>query len=76
MNTKEYVITIYDQFKDYAEKHSLREMAENLRCKPWDIIRLSDTMLIIEQTIEGVEYRVRIAKAGDIINVQVSTWKF
>ena len=76
MDTKEYVITIYDQFKEYAEKHTLRELAENLRYEPWDIIRLSDTMLVAKKIIgHKTEYRVRVTKTISGVHVQVTTWE-
>ena len=75
MTVNQNVLVIYDNFTSYAENHTLREVADIVK-PDWEIVRMSTTMLVVEQTIEEVEYRVRISKAGDIINVQVATWKF
>jgi hypothetical protein len=75
MTVKENVITIYDQFKSYADNHTLREVAENLRYEPWDIVRLSDTMLVAKKVIDKVEYRVRVTKSVLTVAVSVTTWE-
>lgn len=75
MTVNQNVLVIYDNFKSYAENHTLREVADIVK-PDWEIVRMSTTMLVVETTIEGVEYRVRVSKLGDVMNVQVATWKF
>lgn len=75
MTVNQNVLVIYDNFKSYAENHTLREVADIVK-PDWEIVRMSTSMLVVTATIEGVEYRVRISIVGTEKNVQVTTWKY
>ena len=75
MTVNQNVLVIYDNFKSYAENHTLREVADIVK-PDWEIVRMSTSMLVVTSTIEGVEYRVRVSIVGTEKNVQVTTWKY
>ena len=69
------VLNLYDNFKEFGKKHSIRELAEHIYPE-WTIVSITNNSLTIVATIETCEsyfdFRVQVIKNAYDTNVVIT----